>query len=186
MAWSSKDAPTVPKGATAFGVRLLDRFVAQHYEKRLIAVTEIGFYHLLRTPLERALPKLLERARAEGHRNRRQSGLGRAGDAARRRYCGLTRRRVFCRTVRPATATQRSSRFGSQTVTKTRTRRQCWCWSTVSRPRILSSFARCADMFDGNDDSAVEAARERWRRAREAGHVLTYWQQTAAGWERRG
>ena len=34
MAWSSKDAPTVPKGATAFGVRLLDQFVAQHYEKK--------------------------------------------------------------------------------------------------------------------------------------------------------
>ena len=33
MAWSSKDTATVPKGATAFGVRLLDRFVAQHYEK---------------------------------------------------------------------------------------------------------------------------------------------------------
>jgi leucyl aminopeptidase len=32
MAWSSKDAPTVPKGATAFGVRLLDRLVAAHYE----------------------------------------------------------------------------------------------------------------------------------------------------------
>jgi leucyl aminopeptidase len=32
MAWSSKDAATVPKGATAFGVRLLDRFVSQHYE----------------------------------------------------------------------------------------------------------------------------------------------------------
>jgi leucyl aminopeptidase len=32
VAWSSKDAPTVPKGATAFGVRLLDRFVAAHYE----------------------------------------------------------------------------------------------------------------------------------------------------------
>ncbi len=33
MAWSSKDAPCVPKGATAFGVRLLDRLVADHYEK---------------------------------------------------------------------------------------------------------------------------------------------------------
>ena len=33
MAWSSKDAPTVPKGATAFGVRLLDRLVARHYEQ---------------------------------------------------------------------------------------------------------------------------------------------------------
>ncbi len=31
-AWSSKDAATVPKGATAFGVRLLDRLVASHYE----------------------------------------------------------------------------------------------------------------------------------------------------------
>ena len=31
-AWSSKDRPTVPKGATAFGVRLLDRLVAEHYE----------------------------------------------------------------------------------------------------------------------------------------------------------
>jgi leucyl aminopeptidase len=31
-AWSKKDAPTVPKGATAFGVRLLDRLVADHYE----------------------------------------------------------------------------------------------------------------------------------------------------------
>ena len=32
-AWSTKDAATVPKGATAFGVRLLDRFVARHCEK---------------------------------------------------------------------------------------------------------------------------------------------------------
>ena len=32
MAWSSKDGPCTPKGATAFGVRLLDRLVADHYE----------------------------------------------------------------------------------------------------------------------------------------------------------
>ncbi|WP_431282948.1 leucyl aminopeptidase [Humitalea sp. 24SJ18S-53] len=31
-AWSSKDAPTIPKGATAYGVRLLDRLVADHDE----------------------------------------------------------------------------------------------------------------------------------------------------------
>jgi leucyl aminopeptidase len=34
MAWSDKDAPTVPKGATAFGVRLLERLVADHYEDK--------------------------------------------------------------------------------------------------------------------------------------------------------
>jgi leucyl aminopeptidase len=30
--WSKKDAATVPKGATAFGLRLLERLVAEHYE----------------------------------------------------------------------------------------------------------------------------------------------------------
>jgi DNA polymerase III subunit chi len=49
----------------------------------------------------------------------------------------------------------------------------------------LGSFARCADLFDGNDAGAVEAARVRWRRAREAGHQLTYWQQTGSGWEQK-
>ena len=33
MAWSSRDAPLVPKGGTAFGVRLLDRLIADHYER---------------------------------------------------------------------------------------------------------------------------------------------------------
>jgi len=34
MAWAEKDSAVVPKGATAFGVRLLDRFVADNYEER--------------------------------------------------------------------------------------------------------------------------------------------------------
>lgn len=32
-AWSKKDQTSVPRGATAFGVRLLERFVAENYEK---------------------------------------------------------------------------------------------------------------------------------------------------------
>ncbi len=32
MAWSGKDAPTIPKGATAYGVRLLNDMVAAQYE----------------------------------------------------------------------------------------------------------------------------------------------------------
>ncbi|MBL8835846.1 MAG: leucyl aminopeptidase [Alphaproteobacteria bacterium] len=33
VAWSKKDSAITPKGATAFGVRLLDRLVAAHYEE---------------------------------------------------------------------------------------------------------------------------------------------------------
>ncbi len=32
MAWATKDHPTTPKGATAFGVRLLDRLIADNFE----------------------------------------------------------------------------------------------------------------------------------------------------------
>ncbi|MCZ6606253.1 MAG: leucyl aminopeptidase [Alphaproteobacteria bacterium] len=34
MAWSKKTLPTAPKGGTAFGVRLLDRLVADNYEDK--------------------------------------------------------------------------------------------------------------------------------------------------------
>ncbi len=34
VTWSSKGAPTVPKGGTGFGVRLLDRLIADHYEQK--------------------------------------------------------------------------------------------------------------------------------------------------------
>ena len=33
VTWSKKDGPVTPKGATAFGVRLLDRLVSDNYEK---------------------------------------------------------------------------------------------------------------------------------------------------------
>lgn len=44
-----------------------------------------------------------------------------------------------------------------------------------------SAYTRVCDLFDGNDDTAVDAARQRWKRAKDAGHTLTYWQQTETG-----
>jgi leucyl aminopeptidase len=34
VTWAKKDTPVTPKGATAFGVRLLDRLVAENYEEK--------------------------------------------------------------------------------------------------------------------------------------------------------
>jgi len=48
------------------------------------------------------------------------------------------------------------------------------------------AYKRVCDMFDGNDETAVEAARQRWREAKLAGHALTYWEQTPSGWVKRG
>ena len=50
----------------------------------------------------------------------------------------------------------------------------------------LASFERAIDLFDGRDRAAVAAARERWQACKQAGHRLSYWQQTRqGGWEKK-
>jgi DNA polymerase-3 subunit chi len=50
----------------------------------------------------------------------------------------------------------------------------------------IASFNRVFDLFDGNDEAAVLAARTRWREAKAAGHSLTYWKQEETGWVKAG
>ena len=50
----------------------------------------------------------------------------------------------------------------------------------------MAEFERCFELFDGNDDTAVAAARGRWKSYLEAGHDLAYWQQAERGnWEKK-
>ncbi len=146
-------------------------------------MAEIGFYHLLSTPLERALPRLLERARAQGHRI-----VVRAGSAERVRHLDT----VLWTYDEASFLPHGSSGDGNAAA------QPIWLTERDDNPNSaamlvlvdgvdaddLAAYARCADLFDGNDEGAVEAARRRWRRARDAGHTLTYWRQTASGWER--
>jgi len=46
-------------------------------------------------------------------------------------------------------------------------------------------WTRVFDLFDGQDDDAVAAARLRWTEAKAGGHTLAYWQQGPAGWTKR-
>jgi len=43
------------------------------------------------------------------------------------------------------------------------------------------AFPTVCDLFDGNDAEAVQAARGRWKRFRDAGHTLVYYQQDEGG-----
>jgi len=147
-------------------------------------MAEIGFYHLLSTPLERALPRLLERARGQGHRI-----VVRAASAERVEHLN-----ALLWTYDDASfLAHGSSRDGNPME------QPIWLAERPENPNGASilflidgveaddvaEFARCIDIFDGNDAATVEAARARWRRAKEAGHALTYWQQTEKGWEKK-
>jgi DNA polymerase-3 subunit chi len=147
-------------------------------------MAEIGFYHLLSMPLERALPRLLERACSQGHRI-----VIRAASSERVEHLSALLWTYDDTSFLPH-GSARDGNPASQPI---------WLSDQAENPNRasmlilvdgvdaedLGGFARCADLFDGNDSAAVEAARQRWRRAQAEGHTLTYWQQTEAGWEKK-
>jgi DNA polymerase-3 subunit chi len=52
-------------------------------------------------------------------------------------------------------------------------------------PPDLSAYERVVFMFDGHDQPQLEDARAHWKRLKEDGLTLTYWQQTSGRWERK-
>lgn len=52
-------------------------------------------------------------------------------------------------------------------------------------PISAGPYQRVCDLFDGNDQAAVQAARERWSRLKSAGHSLSYYRQGEGGWEKQ-
>lgn len=50
----------------------------------------------------------------------------------------------------------------------------------------LDGVERLVMMFDGHDQSQLEAARAQWKTLKAGGHALTYWQQTPERrWEKK-
>ena len=51
----------------------------------------------------------------------------------------------------------------------------------------IETFERCFEMFDGNNPEMVAAARVRFKAYKDAGHELSYFQQSASGgWQKKG
>ena len=148
-------------------------------------MTEVGFYHLRSMTLERALPSILERALAAGHRI-----VVMAGSPER-----VEQLNDLLWTYNEASFLPHgSARDGNAE------RQPVWLTASEENPNgasmlvlvdgaasaRLSGFARCCDIFDGNDEAAVAAARQRWTEAKAAGHQLVYWEQSDGKWQKRG
>lgn len=148
-------------------------------------MTQIGFYHLMRQPLDQALPKLLEKAA--------QAGLKvvvRAGSSERVEHLNAW----LWSYAEDSWLPHGSARDGEAE------RQPIWLTQTEENPNNatilvvcdgaapsdVSAWSRCLDLFDGNDETAVAAARERWKAWKAAGHELVYYQQNLnGGWEEK-
>jgi len=148
-------------------------------------MAEIGFYHLARTGPDQALPPLLGRTLAAGQR-----ALVMCGSAER--VAALDTALWQC--PDPDWLPHGTPASGHADL------QPIWLDTSDSAPNgarflflmdgaastRLEAFERVFDLFDGGDESAVAAARNRWRTAKAGGHTLSYWQQGARGWERKG
>ena len=148
-------------------------------------MTEVGFYHLTRQPLERALPALLEKVSERGLRavliadsmERIESLNGLLWTYEQRAWLPHGSSREPHPEEQPIYLTTAEENPNGATVL---------VLIDGMRPAFLGTFERAVDLFDGRDEAQVAAARERWRAYKAAGHQLTYWQQgETGGWTKQ-
>jgi DNA polymerase-3 subunit chi len=147
-------------------------------------MAEIGFYHLTRTGSDQALPQLLGRTLAAGQRavvicgsEERLAAL----DAA----LWLSANPDWLPHGTPASGNAELQPIWLTTRDEAPNGARFLFLVDGANSARLGEFDRVFDLFDGGDEAAVAAARQRWTAARAAGHTLTYWQQTARGWEKK-
>lgn len=148
-------------------------------------MADVLFYHLTESRLEDALPPLLEKSLARGWRVVVQTGSEERRDALDA-HLWTYRDASFlphgCDTGRhpdrqPVVLSAGDGNPNGATV------RFVVDGASASE---TAGYDRLVFMFDGHDAQQLEDARKEWKRLKEEGHDLTYWQQTdERGWQRR-
>ncbi len=147
-------------------------------------MTEVRFYHLTRTPLEAALPAMLEKTLARDAR-----AVVIAPSEERVEFLADHLWRYKEKGFLPH-GSKRDGYPGDQPI---------WLTEEDENPNgaaylfllegalseKIERYQIVAFLFGEADESAVSQAREQWRRLKDAGLWLTYWQQDArGGWQK--
>lgn len=148
-------------------------------------MTEINFYQLRSTPLEKALPKLVEKI--YDHQKRVVILL----DSEER----LNELNAVLWTYSPGSFLPHGSKNDSDPEDQ-----PIWLTTENENPNqsnILivtnesvidktQDYEKILDFFNGLDADSLQKARERWLHYKKENHKLTYWEQTeSGGWENK-
>ncbi len=146
-------------------------------------MTDVAFYHLEKSSLEAALPRLLEKTLKAGKRAVVMAG---------------SEMRVEALTTLLWTYGQDSWLPHGSAKDGNAADQPVWLTALDENPNgaqflfltdgaaseRMADYERCFELFDGNDPAAVEVARARWKGYAAAGFGLAYWQQgPSGGWE---
>jgi DNA polymerase-3 subunit chi len=153
-------------------------------------MSELWFYHLERTELERALAPLLEKCLQRGWRALVRGGNSErldALDAALWTYRDesfLPHAREEAVKNGPRQPVLLTMRAGNLNAAKALFLIDGAAFDFG--PSDLGGYERACLMFDGRDEAALENARARWKDAKAAGVDASYWKENASGkWEKQ-
>jgi DNA polymerase-3 subunit chi len=146
-------------------------------------MTEVWFYHLERTALDQALPELLEKTLAKGWKavvrspaperiEHLDGWLWSYRDDAFLPHGTLEEEYPEHQPVLLTTGQETPN--GAEAL----------FLLDGADPGPLEAFERCLILFDGRDEAAVAAARDRWKALKAEGHAISYWKQGQRGWEK--
>lgn len=144
-------------------------------------MTEILFYHLHRQPIERVLPALLEKSLERGWRVVVQASSDERIDALDA-HLWTYRDDGFL-----PHGTVKESEPAAQPILLTtgddnaNGAQARFLIDGAPMPADAAAYQRIVLLFDGEDQDAVAAARERWTDAKAKGFEATYWQPDEQG-----
>ncbi|HZQ01801.1 MAG TPA: DNA polymerase III subunit chi [Reyranella sp.] len=147
--------------------------------------TEVNFYHLTKSSLEDALPRLLQKTLQAGERAVVMLGSPERVDSLNTHLWTYDDRGFLPHGSvkdgeadrQPVWLTHLDENPNSAAFLFVADR---------ARSERVGEYKRCFELFDGRDEAAVADSRERWKAYKAAGHTVVYWQQTAAGgWEKK-
>ena len=145
---------------------------------------EVGFYHLSRTPMTRALSRLLGRTLQAGERALvccRDEAQVKALDAE----LWLGDEPDWLPHGTAASGQPLDQPIWLSTASEAANRARFLFLLDAPSPVSMAGFTRVFDLFDGALEPMVAAARLRWQAASQLGLAPSYWQEGLRGWERK-
>jgi DNA polymerase-3 subunit chi len=145
-------------------------------------MTEVSFYHLLSSPLEKAMPKLLEKIVAANQR----AVVMAPNDELVEKYNELLwtySSRIFL------PHGSKNDGYSDQqpiylTAGNENPNNASLLVLTNGIETEISNYEKCFDIFDGSDEQQLSKARARYQTYKKQGYAITYWKQTVSGgWE---
>ena len=143
-------------------------------------MSEVLFYHLTQSTLEKALPPLVEKSVERGWRSVIQSGTPERRDALNDILWTWSEESFL------AHATDESPDAADNPIvltvndTNPNGAHVRFVVDGADLPDF-SSYQRGVVMFDGLDPGELAKAREHWKVLKAKGHAVTYWQQESTG-----